>query len=586
MTGHSKDLVVEKRETISFTDMSRCLPSSALAEARRKHHWQLIPYKAGAVSGVMLGANTQTYAPDVTLPLGVMGWHAIYMGFWNPHHDYDGDLKLKFKLTGDHCFQTIHDPVLTSEGWFGSSWMTGTYLKEAFVTYADLTGKDLLIGQHNNGTPSKAYLAYVRLEPISGEEAKQIQADRERKDTRILYPFNDGNGMFLKGQSTREDLLEEIEQYRHSDVGAIVFAASCGDIVNYPSETGTLLTSLDDTFKSPPQRLLHNTMKALLDKEIIPIQVLSEHAHQMGIALHAQFRMGIIGNVPPCSQSNSAGLVRRRPDLRLVEKDGTAVEKASYAFPETRQFMLSMIREVATSYDIDGVNLCFIRGPQYVGYEEPVIADFKKDHGVDPRTIDHHDVRLQQYRASYVTELVREARRLLDEIGRTKDRKLELSAVVYSGQVDVNLFYGFDILTWLNEGLLDAIFVSGHMEPQTLHAIRACGCKLIHTIPPENGDAQEWFRSLGYETGVDGIWHWDMNFEQEGPEFWNRMRRIGHRIKDGEAAAEAHDKMESIQLESIGGYDISHVENQGVNDGRFEPPIYGPPELLHVYSAG
>lgn len=572
--------------TIFLTDMSRCLPHSALADERQKSRWWRLPYKAGDIDGVMLGASTQVRAPDVTLPLGATGWHHIYVGYWNPHHDYDGDVKLKLKLTGDDCYRTIHAPILADKDWPGSSWMTATYMKEAFVTTADLAGRDLVIGQHHGGTPFKAYLAWVRLVSLDAAEAKQVQADRERSDTRILYSFNDGNGMFGKGQTTREDLLEEIEQYRHSDVGAFVFAASCGDIVNYPSEAGTIFSSMDDSFMHTEGKLLHRTMKGLLDKGIVPIQLLAEHAHEMGIAFHAQFRMAIGGHVPPCSTTSPNGLVCRRPDLRMIERDGTAVEKASYAFPETRKVMLSMIREVAANYDVDGINLCFIRGPQYVGYEAPVVEDFKKDHGVDPRTLDHNDLRLQRHRARYVTELVREARALVIEAGREKTRKVELSAVVCSGQVGLNLFYGFDILSWLEEGLLDSIFVSGEMEPGTLRAIRAAGCRLIHTIPPDSGDAAAWLRDLGYDSGVDGIWYWDMNFEQEHPEFWNRMRRIGHRMQEGEAADAAHGAFEPIPITSVGGCELSNVANKGVGDGRFEPPVYGPPELLHVYSLG
>ena len=85
---------------------------------------------------------------------------------------------------------------------------------------------------------------------------------------------------------------------------------------------------------------------------------------------------------------------------------------------------------------------------------------------------------------------------------------------------------------------------------------------------------------------MDGIWYWDMNVQQEDPGFWNKMSRIGHRIKDGESADAPRDTIARVRLESIGGYDVSHVTNIGIADaGRFEH-IEGPPELLHIYSAG
>ena len=39
----------------------------------------------------------------------------------------------------------------------------------------------------------------------------------------------------------------------------------------------------------------------------------------------------------------------------MVAKDGTPLEKASYAFPEVQEFMLSLIREVAEEFDIDEI---------------------------------------------------------------------------------------------------------------------------------------------------------------------------------------------------------------------------------------
>jgi uncharacterized lipoprotein YddW (UPF0748 family) len=122
----------------------------------------------------------------------------------------------------------------------------------------------------------------------------------------------------------------------------------------------------------------------------------------------------------------------------MVAKDGTPVEKASYAFPEVQDHMLSLIREVAEGFDIDGVNLGWKRGPQYVGYEAPVIEDFKREYGEDPRGLDENDLRVQRLRAKYVTEFTRKVRQLLNELGSKRKRKIELSAWVYSAKA--NLF--------------------------------------------------------------------------------------------------------------------------------------------------
>ncbi len=141
-------------------------------------------------------------APGVTLELGVSGWYAIHVGIWNPHYSYDGDFKLKLKLTSDPCFTNISDPEPELE------WPGKVEFKEIFFKSADLTDQDLVIGQHNKETACKAFLGYVKLVPLSSEQVAAIQQDRARTATRNLYALNDGNGLFYKGPTTEKDLLE------------------------------------------------------------------------------------------------------------------------------------------------------------------------------------------------------------------------------------------------------------------------------------------------------------------------------------------------------------------------------------------
>ena len=94
-----------------LTDMSKCTPASALSTGRKKGHWCLLPYDAEGVSGTMLGAGELTDAPDVTLPLGVSGWHGIHIGFWAPAIHETRPTIIKLKLTGDDIFHRIwHQP--------------------------------------------------------------------------------------------------------------------------------------------------------------------------------------------------------------------------------------------------------------------------------------------------------------------------------------------------------------------------------------------------------------------------------------------------------------------------------------------
>ena len=411
---------VDARGTVILSDMSICKPASALSKIATKNHWTLFSYEAEEISGVIVGAGSMADAPDITLPLGVKGWYAIYLGYWNPHHDYDGDTLVRLKLTGDPCFR-----IITESNYLGAPaapmmWDRAE-LKECFIRDADLTDKELIFGQHKKGHPRKTYIAYIKLVPLNEQQVDSIKKDRANKDTRNLIAANDGVSFLSeKGCTTREDILEQLEIYRHSDVGRVMWAFTYGDLTNYPTRVGSFLASegsSEDITMTPDEKICRKSLETLTSKGIVPAQVALEHVHDMGLEFHAMFRMAMHGSVAPAAGGWDTNLITaRRPDLRMVTKDGTALEKVSYAFPEVQDQMLALIREVAENFDIDGVNLCFVRGPQYVGYEKPVIEDFKKEYGEDPRNLDNNDIRIQKLRARYLTDFMRKARKLINEI--------------------------------------------------------------------------------------------------------------------------------------------------------------------------
>ena len=567
----------------TISDLSNCTPTSVLTKRVKHGHWHLIPYEAEGLSGVMIGAAPMTCAPDVTLPLEASGWHAIHLGFWNPHHDYQGHSRVKLKLTGDPCFQPIMDPAPPLE------WPGKCELKEAFFKNADLTGKQLIIAQQSKGCrPHKAYVAYIKLTPLTNGQVAAIQADRANRSTRILYALNDGNGIFYDGPTTAQDLLEEVEQYRHSDVGALLFAVSSGDIVNYPSKIAMpWMADVGDAVGTADRCVLRDSVRTLLDSNVVPVRVMADHCHEMGIGFHAMFRMGIIGDIPPGELWNPhSGFVRRHPELRMLDKDGTPIEKASYAYPEVREFMVSMISELCEAYDVDGVNLGLIRGPHFVGYEDIVVEDFRKQYGIDPRELDENDDRAQQHRASYLNELLRCVRKRLDEIGGKQGGKIELSAMAYTGNYPINLFFGLDVKTWLQERLLDTLFMSLPVEDEVARAVRDANCRLITHLMPNTRDARaDEAETLemalrGFESGVDGFWYWDMNSRQNKPNYWQVLSRTGHRDEVAQMS-QSPPRMKTTLLHTVGGYTVNHSTNRGSDERG-----YWPPEMQPIFSGG
>ncbi|MCK5732656.1 MAG: hypothetical protein KAI38_00605, partial [Candidatus Latescibacteria bacterium] len=217
---------------IYLSDMSQCKPASALSEKQEKGHWTLIPYETEEVSGTFVSALSFITAPELTLPLGISGWYSIYVGYWNPYFAYDNGTIIKFRLSGDAAFCRVREPEICVR-------QTETALQEVFFKHADLTGQDFVIGKVNGQSAQKALVAYVKLVPLGEAEVAEIQRDRAHTDTKKLVATIDGMFFWGNEYKTREHIMEQVECYRDSDVGKVLWAVNYGETTNYPSEVGT-----------------------------------------------------------------------------------------------------------------------------------------------------------------------------------------------------------------------------------------------------------------------------------------------------------------------------------------------------------
>ena len=547
-------------KAVYLTDMSRCQPQAALSPQVKQDGWQLIPYETadpGPKSGTMIGAASFVDAPDVTLPLGVTGWHAVYVGFWNPHYVYDGGTTVKVKLDNDPCFTRILEPEP------GIEW-NATNIKEALFTTADLTGRTLQFGKVHGPLAQKAYISYVKLVPLSAPQVADLQADRARKDTRVLQATIDGLSYFFSNEyQTREHIMELIEPYRYSDVGKVIWAVNYGDRTNYPTKAGELWAEHRVPIVSAPgnnanitgEKAACDGMISLPKTGIIPVAVAAEHAHAMGLKFDIMFRLSVMGSIPP-QRDDEKGFVRTHPQFRQVMKDGTPVEKASYAFPEVRKLVVSIIREATETFDVDGVNLCFIRGPEFMAYEQPVLDDFRKEYGEDGRKVGFDDPRMRTIRCRYLNAFVGDVRKTLDEVGKKKGKKLELSPwIVATPQTTLDC--GVDVEHWMGQGWLDGVVsYDGSICAKLIVAAKAHNCQFIVGTSTD-GDVPKRWAALYNNPGVDGFAIWDLDVTaQDLPTLWPVLRRGGHRKEMAAAAQAAPAPLTTIRLKTVGGFDV------------------------------
>lgn len=559
-------------EPVTITDFSICTPGAALATTPKWDHWQIIEYEADGVAGKMIGAKALIEPPAVTLPMTVKGWHKIYIGVWNPDFEYSEPAEdtftmvLKLKLSGDPTFHRIQEnnPGPPAEQVYPGR----TSLIERFWRAEDLTGKNLTISKFKG---AKTYLAYVKLIPMSPAEIAEEKTERAWwNQNRRLVASDDGTGFkkFLLSVPTEEDLRAWVEVYRYSTIARYMMAVSYGDWTNYRSKFGTLVTEIP-TYGWMSNDSYARTIpiqKALLEKGIVFQDVIADHLHSMGIKFDIMLRPSIQRS--PLEHMD--GFFERHPELRMRHGDGSPIEKLSFAFPEVRNFHLSIMREAAERFDIDGVNMAFVRLNQAFGdSEQPLLDAFQDRYGDDPRT----DAKMDKVKEGFFIQFMRDARNILDRIGRKKGKRLELSAWVWpweGGGPTYSPIFNIDYRTMMKEKLLDSVIIhyGDEVNEKDLAIAHANGCKYF--LRPGGGTPKALD---GYAKGMDGMAEWDVEgrTEQYEYEWWRSFRVAGNAEKLRQTLATPSTRwIKLITVRIINGVSVSGEDLFQSSYGDFE----------------
>lgn len=194
--------------------------------------------------------------------------------------------------------------------------------------------------------------------------------------------------------------------------------------------------------------------------------------------------------------------------------------------PWQRAFVISLLKEIA-AYPIDGICLHYNRRPPLVEFEPPVLAGFKEQFGKDPRQLDDRDPQWLKYRATFLTQFMREVREAMNQcaLDQKRGKPLEVSAIVMSSEQE-NLYNAMDLRSWVKEGLVDTLIPYTSVERLTssadswvdpraaeffLRLTKGTPCKLALNLMPRVLSPEEYRRRAHrlYEAGVQHLFFWD-----------------------------------------------------------------------------
>ncbi|MGH8016700.1 MAG: family 10 glycosylhydrolase [Opitutaceae bacterium] len=579
-----------------ISDLSACLPASALSRAKAAGRWMLVDYEtADGLEGSMLFADPELGAPELELPLNATGPHRIYLGINYTKSSYGDHLhyaewslygQLEVRLTSDRGFTRVAaEQAVMDEGRVGSRMGKGKLInrsvQEAYWKTADISGQSLhfrLPGEPFNNSELRdvANLAWVRLEPLNTEETAAWRNRAGRTDARrVAHIYCSGvltghiRGTFDYHPASRDWFRHEIQPCMDNDVGVFIFEAIRGHLCAYHTRIGDVGTE-DNHWP---------------ESWIDPLAAFTELGHEAGLKVFASMRM-IGANYP--MQRHPITWARHffaHHEWSKRDRDGTPTTSLSLAYPEVRRYWQSLLRETLAC-PIDGIVLYFHRFHPFVLWEEPSVRDFLARYGEDPRKLPEEDPRWIDHGASYVTAFVREVRQLLDEVrpglalGATffgcptrYDKSFKTTEQIGStewtrppGGYFNPKTYGCDVEKWIKDGLVQYLFPMQHPDIEMLKHLRSLAGDRVHIWPDVMPRAQpgpgfvQTARRL-YEAGTDGLCLNDA--ERRAPRLseWAVERQLGARDQLDQLEAEAATYYRRVPLKTLMGYSTRYSFN-------------------------
>ena len=266
---------------------------------------------------------------------------------------------------------------------------------------------------------------------------------------KIIYNWDGAPQGYSEYPQSMEQFLEKTYSVmKDTQVGAHFWSIEGIDFLeankgNIPFKTSKIYQSASE-FTGSENRL------AMYERGEDPHEAMIERGHQLGIDVYASIRMndnhfsGMQPDEMPASKHPSLSDFRREHPGYLLGDRISEWFALSYDFSiaEVRQHRFDSIKEICELYEWDGVELDWQRH----GFH------FDEDYG---------------YRFRYtLTDLQRAVRQLTDEISAKRGKPFYLAARV-NGYVEMCNNIGYDIETWVKEGLVDILIPAGGADTET-----------------------------------------------------------------------------------------------------------------------
>ncbi len=267
----------------------------------------------------------------------------------------------------------------------------------------------------------------------------------------VIFNHDAGAGSLTQFEPpiTPEQVCRQFNELEGTSVDVFLFCCNIGgDVFLYPTNIaercGANISDWNVVHKYYRNELRRakGNLEALRKAGLDPIEIIQRRSRELGIRFWITMRMNEIheDDVRWGSLRSQFKLANRH---MLLEKDypltgiGYA-EKFGYSYAwdygrsETRRHIVAVLTEMLDRYELDGLELDFMRHPLFFRRGE------------------------QASSASLMTELLRKLRAEVDRVSKKKGRPIVLAVRVYPSLAQ-NEKIGLEPRTWIKQGLVDLV---------------------------------------------------------------------------------------------------------------------------------
>lgn len=300
--------------------------------------------------------------------------------------------------------------------------------------------------------------------PAQVKEYSQLAIEYANKALSMAVPYkaDELRGVWIRPTcKTKEDVVYVVSRLSEAGINNIFLETYYHGMTIFPSKTMIKYGFIE---QNP------------LFEGIDVLKTFVEEAHKRSIKVNVWFETFYVGNKKP--DYNKKSILAVNPTWSNLTKKGYDSEKPVQcgaehngyfldpANPEVQTFLLQLACEIIYNYQIDGINMDYIRFPQALtpksagsemsawGYTQYAREEFKSIYNTDPITLTPQDLLWRawnDYRRGKVTEFVRR----LSKICRSN--KVTLTAVIFPNRYSALENKHQDWEVWTSNDLIDGV---------------------------------------------------------------------------------------------------------------------------------